>query len=690
MTAPSSSKKSFFRKYFLFRLNAQKGSLALSTIFGMAVFPGAALELNDIIKSIYNDEARLIDAFYDIRHFFFIICLAGMLIMPVIGAAFSFMSCNRRKYTDMIGGLPLTHKERFWGDFLSGCTAYVAPMIPAGIIAVIISFSVQSMIDKLDIKYGFEPSFTCVRFAFGMVVSAFALLSLMYIISTVAVVCCGRPAPAGILSIISLITPCLVVLGISGCFVNSITGLPSGWWEIQKTFRWFPPLGLLWDINGNYNYLRNIDIGDPPHYANFFSTDFAVLNPLYMLYVIIFAAALTALAYYLSKSRRQEQVGSVIIHKAYFRVISVMAAGGAAMIALAFAPIMGLGLSALTAAFASAIILLLLEIVRKPSAREVVKTLICWVGTAVCCAGIYLLFDKTGAFGLRYINVSSDKVESAHIGINYMKNPDKYQIGEYEITDKAEIEKLINDYNDTCKEIYGDLIIGGQLWIDLTLTDGTTVSRYVSEKERGAGVHRLIDNVCRLDSFPEMQSALLTDNTYYGCEAKLDGIFGTITVPEEKLDEFLELFAEELREKYYHAASEVGEIVLVLGEGQRASSYFPIAENYTKTVNYLRSLYENTDYYDDDTLIMRLVSLDPDGRFSITLNIYRRDVGSEPVKELISLLKLRQDVTLSDRSVLVRVEFPDSSSDYYVPIEAEQRVSELILELAEKSVDTGF
>lgn len=687
MTAPSSTKKSFFREYFLFRLNAQKGSLVMSAIFGMAALPGAAFELYYIIKNIYNDEARHIDAFYDIRHFFFIICLVGMLIMPVIGAAFSFMSCNRRKYTDMIGGLPLTHKERFWGDFLSGYTAHVAPMIPAGVIAMIISFPVQNMVDKLDIEYGFEPSFTCVRFAFGMVVSAFAALTLMYIISTVAVVCCGRPAQAGIMSIISLITPCLVVLGISGCFVNSITGLPSGWWEIQKTFRWFPPLGLLWDITGNYNYLSNIDIGDPPHYANFFSTDFAVLNPLYMLYVIIFAAALTALAYYLSKSRRQEQIGSAIVCKPYFRVISVMAAGGAAMIGLAFAPIIGLGLSALIAAFASAIVMLLLEIVRKPSAREEVKTLICWVVTAVCCAGIYFLLDKTGSFGLRYINVPSDKVESAHIGINYMKNPDKYHIGEYEITDKAEIEKLINDYNDTCKEIYGDLIIGGQLRIDLTLTDGSTVSRYVSEKERGTAVHRMIDNVYRLDSFPEMQSALLTDNTYYGCEAKLDGIFGAITVPEEKLEEFLELFAEELREKYYHAASEVGEIVLVLSEGQRASSYFPIAENYTKTINYLKSLYENTDYFDDDTLILQLVNYGPISEFRMTLNIYRKDVGSAPVKELISLLKLRQDIVPYDQSTMIQVNFPESK-DYYVPKDAEQRVSELMLEIAEKSVDT--
>ena len=80
-----------------------------------------------------------------------------------------------------------------------------------------------------------------------------------------------------------------------------------------------------------------------------------------------------------------------------------------------FVPLIGLGLSVLIAAFTAAVIILLLELVRKPAARDVVKSLICWVGTVVGCVGIYLLFDKTGAFGQRYINVSADKVESVQV-----------------------------------------------------------------------------------------------------------------------------------------------------------------------------------------------------------------------------------------------------------------------------------
>lgn len=688
MTAPSSSERSFFREYFLFRLNAQKIGLIMCTVFGMVVLPGSAFSLYDNFNCVYNDVRRSYDV-YEIRQLFFIICLIGLLIMPVIGAVFTFVSCNRKKYTDMIGVLPLTHKERFWGDFLSGYTAYVAPIILAGVITMFISIPLQDVTDKLNKMFGFETTSMCTIYVLGFVLSLFALLSLMYIISAVAVMCCGRPIQAEIMSIVLLLAPSLVVGGISACFLNAITGLENYEFVnmIYKAAHIFPPLGLMLNIKGNYDILSAVDVGDPPHIDKFFTSDFTIFNLLYALYVIIFAAAMIVLAYYLSRSRRQERTGSVLVYKVFFRVMSVLSAVGAASLALAiFVPIIGLGFSVLIAAGAAAVIILLLEIVRKPAARDVVKSLIYWVGTVICCVGIYLLFDKTGAFGQRYINVPVDKVESVRVYYDYMLYLGAYQRGTYEITDKSEIEKLINSYNDTAKEVYGRLTRGGSFEIDYYLTDGTRVSRHVSEKERGTAIPRLIDAVCRLDSFREMQSALLTDNEYYGCEAMLDGIYGMLTVPEENFPEFITLFAEEVREKYYHAASEVGGIVLIWDEGRHNTSYFPIAEDYTRTINYLKSLYNNSDFSDDNTLVMEIKCIGATTAFSVSVNIYRKDMNSAPVKELISLLKRSESNTPDDASNSIKVDYTGLTS-YYVPKDAEKRVFELVLDIVESSVE---
>ena len=649
MTAPSSSERSFFREYFIFRLSAQKVGLIMCTVFGMVVLPGSAYNLYDNLNCVYNDTRRSYDV-YEIRELFFTICLIGLLIMPVIGAAFTFVSCNRKKYTDMIGGLPLTHKQRFWGDFLSGYAAYVAPIIPAGIVTMFILIPLQNVTDKLNVMFGFETTSACTISVMGFVLSFFALLTLMYMVSAVAVMCCGRPIQAEIMSIVLLLAPSLTACGISACFANAVTGLDNYKVVdiIHKAAHIFPPFGLMLNIKFNYDVLANVDVGDPPHTDKFFIYDFTIFDPLYALYVIIFAAALIALSYYLSKSRRAEQTGSIIIYKAFFRVMSVLSAVGAASTVLAiFVPLIGLGLSVLIAAFTAAVIILLLELVRKPAARDVVKSLICWVGTVVGCVGIYLLFDKTGAFGQRYINVSADKVESVQVRYQYLPYSGAFRYGAYEITDKSEIEKLTNSYNDTVKEVYGDLRRGSQFEIDYYLTDGTQISRLVSENERGTALLSLIDNVYRLDSFPEMQSAQIADYEHYkSCEARLEGIYGAITVPEEELAEFSKLFAEELREKYFHAASEVGGVVFTLDNEWNDKVYYPIAENYTRTINYLKSLYDNTDHSDDNTLIMKITYLYGSTEFNMTLNVYRK-----------------------------------------VPKDAEERILELMLEMAEKSVE---
>lgn len=261
-----------------------------------------------------------------------------------------------------------------------------------------------------------------------------------------------------------------------------------------------------------------------------------------------------------------------------------------------------------------------------------------------------------------------------------------YQRGVYEITDKSEIEKLTNSYNDTVKEVYGDLRLGGQFEIDYMLTDGTRFSRWVSGKERGTAIPRLINAVCRLDSFPEMQSTWLAEHDFYGCEATLDGIYGELTVPEENISEFKALYAEELREKYYHAASEVGGIVLVWDEGRHNTSYYPIAEDYTRTINYLKSLYDNSDFYNDNTLIMEIKCVGATAAFSISVNIYRKDMNSAPVKELVSLLKRNESSSPDDDSDNIKVDYTGLTS-YYVPKDAENRVFELMLDIAERSAE---
>lgn len=693
MTAPSSNKMSFFREYFLLRLSAQKGSLLLCCVFNVMTLPMFSYKMFDNADCLYRGLGGVYyrSDFYDLIDFFALFCGIGLLIMSIAGAAVSFVSYNRKPYTDAIGALPLTHRERFWGDFLSGYTANVAPVIPAGIVSVIISFGMQDRYNKIDAASGIEPmSSSGVMFFVGIALSMLTALTFCYIVSTIAAVCCGRLMHAEILSVISVLAPTFAVFGTVCCFANAVTGLYS--YDLLylaiDILRYFSPIGGLLDIKGGINYMNGIDLSEQP-LSGMFYNDFAVFDPLYIAFAVISAAALTALAYYLSKSRRQERVGSVLVHKAFFRVLSVIAAWAAVTVVLAVcAVLINFVAAALIAAAAGAVVFPIMEVIRKPRARELPKTLLCWAGTVAVCVGLYILFDKTAAFGQRYFNISAGKVDNILVEIDYSDYSGKRLIGEYTITDKADIEKLTDAHNAALKDIYGDLTSGGGFSLEYTLTDGSTKRRGYSGKRYG--VERLIGNLYGLDSFPEMQSELILrlSDGVPDCKALLEGVYGTMTVPEDRTKEFLELYAEDIREKFSPDAVETGSVILNVENGSHFPAYYPIAEDYTRTTEYLTALYNETDHSTDHTLVLRIVCSDPsdDREYSITLNIFRKDLESESVKELISLLKRRGDHKPDDSSDKFEITTTDAAA-YYVPEDAEERVLGLILKLAEEAAE---
>ncbi|MCM1164939.1 MAG: hypothetical protein NC299_04275 [Lachnospiraceae bacterium] len=691
MTAPSSSEKSLFRRYFLFRLREQAASLIICSVFALLALPTYIFYLYRSFGILYEEKITS-SAYYDIVELLITLGAVGTLIMPVIGAAVSFVSCTRKKYTDMICGLPLSHKERFWGDFLSGYAAHVAPVIPAGIISIIISFSLQGVIGRLDVKLlpDAETAFMCVPFAVGMALSAFTALTIMYIVSTAAVVCCGRRVHAVIFSVISQTAPALFVFGVSCGLAFAITGLDRSDVWVAEAVRAYPPLGLLWDMTATNNVINGVDFTLVSSFSEIFWTKFAILNPLYMLYAALFAAGLLTAAYYLSKARRQERTGEALVHKGFFRVLSVAAGAGVALSVLAvLAQFWDLPLALLSAAFAAFAVMLLLEIVLGCSARGFAKMLLYWVGTVACCVGVYFLFDKTGAFGQRYINVSADKVESVSVKIrNYTPDDSHngvYMSGEYEITDKAEIGELTEAYNAAMRENYGELAEGGTFGIDYTLTDGETIHRSLSWRQLGA-IDPFVDGVFGLKSFPELQSGQILETECASCEARLEGVYGTITVPEDRLGEFLELFAGEVREKYYHAASSIGGVYFAAEPDMHETVWYPIAEDYTRTAEYLKSLYNETDHSDDTTLVMKIVYSGGDEVFSLTLNIFVKDIGDGDVKELLSLMKRRGTAIPDEACGAFEISSTDSRA-YYIPEDAEQRAVELMMRIAEKNVE---
>lgn len=703
MTAPSSCKKSFFREYLFFRLNALKASFITSCVFGVMTLPLFTFAMSVTLRRMYEKTPRS-ETFNGYVEFFVLFCGAGLLIMSFLGAPLSFSICNRRSRTDMLGGLPVTHRERFWGDLLGGYIAHVAPVIPAGLVSVMISFGAQSWLNKLDAD--FPPTAACVTFIAGMALSIFVLLTFCYIVSTVVTVCCGKAVQSVMLSAVTTVVCSLLAVGTAGSLATAITGKIDNTDFVTAGMRFFPPFGALWDMYQNVEYMEGVDLSAAGgRYSKIFRSDFAAFSPLFIVYAVIFAAALIVLAYYLSRSRRQERVGSVLVHVGFSRALSVIAAAAGFMTAMSILPYLVYIDSLLLLPIAAAIgaaAAVPTAFIRKPKAKDFPRAALRFILTAACCTGIYILFDKTGAFGMRYFNFSANDVESVSVDYGYQNNTKGTISGACTITDKNDIEKLTADYNRALKTSYKDIgsPMGEYLLVTYTMNDGTTVKRTFRESRTAsdAPLLSMIESVQKLDSFPEAQSAFITDRDMaVSCTAWLDDVFGPINIlPSGRLDEFTDILAGEVREKYSFGAPEIGCIRISKQEGSHQEYRFiPITADYTRTADYLNALCEEKAYLNDRELVMT-IQYDfydyafGDAGFTLTLNVIRGDLGRESVKELISLLERYSGYDYpGNRSHKYDVQLNSTPSPYRycVPQSAEARVLELMLTLAEETAE---
>lgn len=534
MTARGSCK---FREYFLYRLGKLKGCMILSFILSLLVLPYSAYGVKCssiyIFSIVNNNEAAHIGGYFD-----FIATLGGaaLVVMALVGAPLAFDIFNRRSKTDLFGALPLTHAERFWGDFLGGWLANVAPIIPAGIIAVLMSIDTQKLLNAANIKEGYTEPVQCVRFFVGVSLSLLAACTVCYIVGTLAAVCCGRLGTSVLMSLLSAGFLTLVCFGTSLCANAAAVGVRFGSMLNVRYMRIFPALGALYDIRENFSVLGAADFS-VNGLSGMFINSFMVFEPLYILYTAVFAAGLAVLAFFLSKRRGLEKTGSVFAYTVYFRVVLVIAMAGAFLVtfgtSLFYQMIPSVWVNFGLALFVSAVAALVMELIRRPKARELPKTILAFEITAACCMGVYALINATGAFGARY--VSSEGVERVEIEYSFYRRN-----CELTITDKDDIKTLVDLTNDMLREHHDKFETGYDYKLIYIKTDGTSELReYSTMSKNKALMARLIDNTRALPTFPESMAdeiERISDQTAIYVE--LDGVYGGLRLNEDETEDY--------------------------------------------------------------------------------------------------------------------------------------------------------
>jgi len=259
-------------------------------------------------ENSYNDKELVVLQGISVMFF----CLAMLVSVFIVINVFSYL--HQKNKTDMIMSLPITTKQRFWSDFLSGLVMYVLPylfsLIPTGIILSILN-------SKYDLERIIGMDLKTIIFSF---IALFLIMLMLYAFILLALVCCGtlRGAITYIIALNAIIPLSISIIGVSFGLSSNDMAL------FYKTY-----------VNSFYEIINYIDITSPAGgfcYLETLLNDDNIGVLFYDTYVmiswgvkyIIFTIIILVVAYLLYKKRKNEDTGKFLIYNFIYHILVIM------------------------------------------------------------------------------------------------------------------------------------------------------------------------------------------------------------------------------------------------------------------------------------------------------------------------------------------------------------------------------
>lgn len=486
-------KQSFFKEYFLHKLSTLKGFNITLAIMNFAVTTGTALVIllsciglrNEALG--YGHYYRTFVLSYWILGLLFVAFIAENVVIMIM-AAINMKSCHSRSAMDTIGGLPLTVKQRFLGDFLSGFTSFAATFIigciPALIMAAVIQFKLAPEVRDAKLTNGYTVTYMLpgyddrfVLVGFLAVITMFICLAASYSIACFVTSCCGRLNTSIIFTfVVTAAIP--LIFGTYGAYIfNNSTGVTGD--DYIRAVNMFPPVGTVYHVFYSLVHLEDFE--------------FAVSTP--KVIVMLAFVILPALgAYLVSKRRKAEGVDKPFIHKSAYTAVTFLISVTACGLILANISVPAFVFPVFVFTVAACIFI---EYIRSHSKRTFWKGLVRFVISAAVCVGFALLVHGTDGFAVGKKLPDESKIESVSFMGDYF-----YDQGyrSEAIDDKNVISKVISEHKkiiDNSDKFLGDSVFGWSsydrnLTIIYNMKNGSSIRRlYASDGGEGS---RLIED----------------------------------------------------------------------------------------------------------------------------------------------------------------------------------------------------
>ena len=677
----TNSTADYFANYFRFKLLNGRFVLLLSSMFSVLAFFQYSVVI--LIRALMiNNHSRLNIAALQISGFALIFMLLAMLFVTVYEAFTSFNFCLNKHETDMFGSLPITHRQRFWGDFISGYLLSVAPFAVLSGLSIAIMAIAESFMETT----AYTGYYAC------FVVTVIFVISMIYALGVFAASISGRLVSAIACFVLTVTASIVLLPGIGTFLTTSIVGMPYEETNI-KLRNLTPSIAVL---DGDFDVLQFLD--NSPIYvmssmdsaqesgseqSTIESTDegyrksvneSAVAQMPNAIVWTLEIAALAAAAFYLTKYRKAERTGGAFGYKyCYYAVLLGFVIVCEALVSLGFTSIIFNGIEfvhfIIWAAVLSAVVFAIFEISMRRGWKNFGIGAAVLAGSLAVTLGFMGIFKVTGGFGQQNKLPAAEDIVSA-------------ECGSYKFDDKEDIAKLRQLHSDFLKQ-YGDNVYTGGYSIKYTLKNGDVFERKYSVKYNNN--YKECQNApysmpYSLKGFAAQLSEIFKDKKIENNEVQLKGAFGGLVIKTEKINEFAEILSSEYSKS--SKSKRVGMATFYFEKEDREEYNvfsLEIFEDCTKTIEFLNSA-ENIILPEDYEEVSCYNISMGDNRFGYVISIRRKDLDNAKVKELLSLTVEVDDYTNAN----IRISCNDGFTHLDVPDENLAKFSRLAIELIEE------
>lgn len=390
-----------------------KSKTKLAIIIGILHLAAAPAVIIAMIAEIYSKHI------YDYEDAFAVICVVTTALAGFLGiflAIDSFSCLHTRSVVDMKMSLPLTAKQRFFSNYLSGLVMYIGPFLAAQIVSLLcMAYGFIFMEGRTFQSYqgtglNNEPvylEYVCHDFSGSMpillklILCGVLTMLMLYTLTVLVTVCCGSKFESIAYTIlINIIIPLTIFLCYMSMF-QDLFGINVRSIIAQLVMHTSPAGGIVAAIFWNFGtpYVGNRELELPQYWT------WAVIY-------LLLTAAMGAAAYFLYTKRRAEQVSKPFVFKLIYYIIS------SAAVFCIYSLFYGNDMGLVPAIITTAIVYLILEVATNRGFKKVWLSLIKYAGVMAASVLIVFAAQKTEGFGMVTRVPDASNVESIDIHYN--------------------------------------------------------------------------------------------------------------------------------------------------------------------------------------------------------------------------------------------------------------------------------